>query len=117
MSFGTPGGSLNQAILQVFLNIAVFGMDPQEAISAPRFISLNWPNSFAPHEYFPGQIQLEETLYHACGEQLKAMGYKVNRLEDLDNKFGAVCAIVKDPATGMLVGGADPREESWAEGK
>lgn len=118
MSFGTPGGeSQTQAILQVFLNIAVFGMDPQEAISAPRFISLNWPNSFAPHEYFPGQIQLEETLYHACGEQLKAMGYKVNRLEDLDNKFGAVCAIVKDPATGMLVGGADPREESWAEGK
>lgn len=118
MSFGTPGGeSQTQAIIQVFLNITVFGMDPQEAISAPRFISLNWPNSFAPHEYFPGQIELEATIYDACGEQLKAMGYKINRLEDWDNKFGAVCAIIKDPETGMLIGGADPREESWAEGK
>ncbi len=118
MSFGTPGGdSQTQAIIQVFLNITVFGMDPQEAISAPRFISLNWPDSFAPHEYHPGQIELEASIYDTCGEQLKAMGYKVARLEDWDNKFGAVCAIIKDPETGTLIGGADPREESWAEGK
>ncbi len=118
MSFGTPGGeSQTQAIIQVFLNVTVFGMDPQQAISAPRFISLNWPNSFAPHEYFPGLIELEASVYDACGEQLKEMGYKVNRLDDWDNKFGAVCAIVKDPGTGKLIGGADPREESWAEGK
>ena len=117
MSFGTPGGeSQTQAIIQVFLNVAVFGMDPQQAISAPRFISLNWPNSFAPHEYFPGLIELEASVYDACGERLIAMGYQVNRLEDWDNKFGAVCAIIRDPATGTLTGGADPREESWAEG-
>ena len=118
MSFGTPGGeSQTQAIIQVFLNITVFGMDPQEAISAPRFISLNWPNSFAPHVYFPGQIELEASVDDACGEQLKAMGYKINRLDDWDNKFGAVCAIMKDHESGRLTGGADPREESWAEGK
>ncbi len=118
MSFGTPGGeSQTQAIIQVFLNITVFDMDPQEAISAPRFISLNWPNSFAPHEYFPGQIELEASLYDACGPRLIAMGYKVDRLEDWDNQFGAVCAIMKNPETETLVGGADPREESWAMGK
>jgi gamma-glutamyltranspeptidase/glutathione hydrolase len=118
MSFGTPGGeSQTQAIIQVFLNITVFGMDPQEAISAPRFISLNWPNSFAPHEYFPGLIELEASIYDSCGEQLTAMGYSVNRLDDWDNKFGAVCAIISDPETGKLTAGADPREESWAEGK
>ncbi|MFB0921454.1 MAG: gamma-glutamyltransferase, partial [Oscillospiraceae bacterium] len=118
MSFGTPGGdSQTQAIIQVFLNITVFGMDPQEAISAPRFISLNWPDSFAPHEYYPGQIELEASIYDTCGAQLEAMGYKVTRLDDWDNTFGAVCAIIKDPNTGMLTGGADPREESWAEGK
>ncbi|MDR0530880.1 MAG: gamma-glutamyltransferase [Oscillospiraceae bacterium] len=117
MSFGTPGGeSQTQAIIQVFLNITVFGMDPQEAISAPRFISLNWPNSFAPHEYYPGQLTLEASLYEACGKQLEAMGYQLNQLEDWDNTLGAVCAIIRDPATGELVGGADPREESWAIG-
>ena len=118
MSFGTPGGdSQTQAIIQVFLNITVFGMDPQEAISSPRFISLNWPDSFAPHEYHPGQIELEASIYDTCGKQLEAMGYKVERLDDWDNSVGAVCAIVKDQDTGTLIGGADPREESWAEGK
>jgi Gamma-glutamyltransferase len=118
MSFGTPGGEVQtQAMVQVFLNITVFGMDPQEAISAPRFLSLNWPNSFAPHEYFPGQIEVAATIYDACGEQLKQMGYKVSKLDDLDNKFGAVCAIMKDAQTGRLIGGADPREESIAEGR
>ena len=37
----TPGGDMQtQALVQVFLNIAVFGMDVQEAIDAPRFRSL-----------------------------------------------------------------------------
>ena len=36
MSYGTPGGDMQaQAMVQVFLNIAVFEMDPQEAISTP----------------------------------------------------------------------------------
>jgi len=118
MSYGTPGGdSQTQAIIQVFLNIVVFGMDPQEAISAPRFISLNWPDSFAPHKYFPGQIELEASVYDACGKQLEAIGYKVGRFNDWNNKFGAVCAIIRDSKTGKLTGGADPREVSWAEGK
>jgi gamma-glutamyltranspeptidase/glutathione hydrolase len=118
MSFGTPGGDTQtQAIIQVFLNIAVFGMDPQEAISAPRFVSLNWPDSFAPHKYLPGQIELEASIYDACGRQLETTGYKVGRLNDWNNKFGAVCAIIKDPETGTLAGGADPREVAWAEGK
>lgn len=118
MSFGTPGGeSQTQAIIQVFLNITLFGMDPQEAISAPRFLSLNWPNSFAPHEYYPGEIELEASIYDECGDALAAMGYKVNKFDDWDNHFGSVCAIVKDPETGALSGGADPREVSWAEGK
>lgn len=116
MSFGTPGGdSQTQAILQVFLNITVFGMTPQEAISAPRFLSENWPDSFAPHEYLPGTIELEASLYDACGKEMETKGYKVIRTEDWDNTFGAVCAIMVDQETGKLLGGADPREVAWAE--
>jgi gamma-glutamyltranspeptidase/glutathione hydrolase len=118
MSFGTPGGeSQTQAIIQVFLNVVVFGMDPQTAISAPRFISLNWPNSFAPHEYFPGEMTVEQSIYDSVGEELKTKGYKLTAIRDWDNLLGAVCAIVKDSETGMLQGGADPREESWAIAK
>ncbi|MFQ5631887.1 MAG: gamma-glutamyltransferase [bacterium] len=33
MSYGTPGGDMQtQALIQVFLNMAVFGMDIQQAI-------------------------------------------------------------------------------------
>ena len=117
MSFGTPGGdSQTQAIVQVFLNVTVFGMDLQEAISAPRFLSLNWPDSFAPHEYCPGQISIEDPLYADVVKDMVAMGYKVNEYRNWDNTFGSVCAIIRDPDTGHLYGGADPREVSWAEG-
>ena len=118
MSFGTPGGdSQTQAIVQVFLNVTVFGMDVQEAISAPRFLSLNWPDSFAPHTYAPGQISLEEPLYTEVHKDLEAMGYKVNQYREWDNTFGSVCAILRDEDSGELFGGADPREVSWAEGE
>jgi gamma-glutamyltranspeptidase/glutathione hydrolase len=40
MPFGSPGSEvLGQAMVQVFLNQAVFGMDPQSACEAPRFAS------------------------------------------------------------------------------
>ena len=46
MPFGSPGSEvLGQAMLQVFLNQAVFGMDPQSAAEAPRFASFSWPES------------------------------------------------------------------------
>jgi gamma-glutamyltranspeptidase/glutathione hydrolase len=118
MTFGTPGGDTQtQTTLQVFLNIVVFGMDPQTAINAPRFQSFNFPDSFAPHVYKAGTIGLELPLYNTAGKQMEAMGYKVEAGGTWDNKYGAANAIIRDPRTGGLVGGADPREESWAEGR
>ena len=118
MSFGTPGGDMQtQALVQVFLNMAVFGMDVQEAINAPRFRSMNWPDSFSPHEYRAGEIHLESSLYAKAGSALEKMGYRVVEKPDWDYNFSAVCAVVKDHAGGRLVGGSDPRKESWAEGE
>jgi gamma-glutamyltranspeptidase/glutathione hydrolase len=118
MAFGTPGGDTQtQTNLQVFLNIVVFGMDPQQAVNAPRFQSFNFPDSFAPNVYKAGTIGLELPLYNAAGSQLAAMGYKVESGGAWDNKYGAANAIIRDPQTGRLIGGADPREESWAAGK
>jgi len=49
MPFGTPGGDAQaQAMLQVFLNVVVFGMQIQEAFEEPRFISYSFPGSFEP---------------------------------------------------------------------
>ena len=118
MSYGTPGADMQvQAMVQVFLNIVVFGMDPQEAISAPRFYTRNFPDSFSPHDYFPGLVNIEESLYQDIGRELEEMGYDVEPVEDWDNIMGSVCAIIVDPDTGKLYGGADPREVSIAEGR
>ncbi|HSV95352.1 MAG TPA: gamma-glutamyltransferase [Spirochaetota bacterium] len=118
MSYGTPGGDMQtQALVQVFLNIVLFGMDAQEAIDAPRFRSLNWPDAFSPHAYRPGAIELEGPLGRAAGGALEDMGYRVEVKGERDNSFGAVCAVIRDPKTGKLYGGADARESSWAEGR
>ena len=47
LALSSPGGDTqDQQALQVFLNIAVFGMRPQQAIEAPRFNSLHHEWSF-----------------------------------------------------------------------
>jgi len=115
MAFGTPGGDQQpQAMVQVFLNVVEFGMDPQAAINAPRFKSLNFADSFSPHFYYPGKIQLEEAIKDRA-EFLKKRNYKVEVLAPPAVTMGAVCAIIRD-RNGHLVGGADPREEAIAKG-
>jgi gamma-glutamyltranspeptidase/glutathione hydrolase len=116
MSLGTPGGEMQtQANLQVLLNHLVFDMDLQEAIDAPRFRSLGWPDSFAPHRYEPGVLELEESLHRAAGSELEALGYRVVAWPDWDNHFGGVGAVRR--LNGELAAGADPREETLALGR
>ena len=55
MPFGTPGGDVQcQSMTQLFLNVAEFGMDVQQAIEQPRVASWSFPDSGFPHAYTPG---------------------------------------------------------------
>jgi gamma-glutamyltranspeptidase/glutathione hydrolase len=118
MTFGSPEGDQQpQALVQVFLNYIVFGMDIEDAIEAPRFRSKNFPDSFSPHEYDPGTVELEKSLYDQVGADLEKMGYTVEVVEDWSWTMGAIGAIIPDPRTHTLVGGSDPRQENWAAGK
>ena len=114
MVWGTPGGDIQcQAMLQVLLNIVVFGMDPQEAIEQPRFGSASFPDSFYPHQSHPGLLKLEGDLaVHAEG--LAARGHDIQTWPDRYWRVGGVCAILVDRARGALVAGADPRRECYA---
>jgi len=117
MPFGTPGGDdQTQAMLQVFLNITVFGMAPQEAIEAPRFASYSFPSSFEPHAYHPGRLNLEARLPRATGDALKAKGHKVEWWPEWTWLAGSVCTIVADKRRGLISGAADPRRPSYAVG-
>ncbi|HEY9593623.1 MAG TPA: gamma-glutamyltransferase, partial [Spirochaetia bacterium] len=115
-AIGTPGDDMQpQALIQVFLNMSVFGMSLQEAIDAPRFRSMSMPASFAPHAAAPGTLLLEKKLFDGAGPGLAALGYTVKSLSDWDNTCGAVGAVINDGD--RLIAGSDPREETWAEGK
>ncbi|MBV9426250.1 MAG: gamma-glutamyltransferase family protein [Bradyrhizobiaceae bacterium] len=117
MPFGTPGGDVQtQAMLQVFLNIHLFGMDPQEAVEAPRVASYSFPSSFEPHDYHPGRLNVESRIEGATGEALARLGHKVAWWPDWTWLAGAVCTIVADQETGVMKAGADPRRPSYALG-
>jgi gamma-glutamyltranspeptidase / glutathione hydrolase len=117
MAYSTPGGDAQpQALVQVFLDMAVFGMSVQDAISAPRFYSTSAPSSFAPNDAFPGHVRLEADLYGPTAEGLKALGYTPDEDPRWDKDYGAVGAIMRG-ADGKLYTGADPREETTAGGE
>ena len=117
MPLGTPGNDIQpQAMLQVLLNVVVFGMEMQEAIEAPRFATYSFPGSSEPHAYHPGRLNLENRIPAASGDALKRLGHKIAWWPQIEWRAGAVCAIRVDPKTGILQGGADPRRPAYALG-
>ena len=117
MPFGTPGGDVQtQAMLQVFLNIVVFGMEPQAAVEAPRFACYGFPSSFEPHDSYPGRVSLESRIENEVGKSLSGWGHDVNWWPERIYLAGSVCAISKSEKTGILRGGADPRRAAYASG-
>lgn len=115
--WGTPGGDVQaQAMLQVLLNIRLFGMDPQKAVEAPRFVSRSHPDSFEPHAYFPGQLNLEGALPPELAPALERLGHRVQPWPERTVRAGGVCAIQFDGERGIFHAGADCRRAGAAVG-
>ena len=118
MPFGAPGGDGQcQAMVQVFLNIVEFEMDPQQAVEAPRVTGWNFPNSFWPHAYLPARLMVEGRIDPEVIRELESRGHDVEIKEDWMLWAGGPCAIQVDHDTGVLIAGADPRNESYAAGR
>ncbi|MCH7744794.1 MAG: gamma-glutamyltransferase family protein [Chloroflexi bacterium] len=118
MPFGTPGGdSQCQAMAQMFLNIVEFGMDPQQAIEQPRFVSWNFPNSFWPHTYLPGRLHVEGRIASDSVAELSKRGHEMQSIDDWSPAMGALSGIVVDQESGTLKGAADPRRDVYAIGR
>ena len=115
MPFGTPGGDVQtQAMLQVLFNIFQHGMEVQDAIEAPRVASYSFPSSFAPFEYFPGRLAVEGRIDPAVRDDLAGRGHDVKAWPEWTWLAGSVEAVLRDPVTGMIASGADPRRPAYA---
>ncbi|MBI4569529.1 MAG: gamma-glutamyltransferase [Planctomycetes bacterium] len=111
VAFGTPGGDQqDQWTLQCFLNMAVFGMPPQEAVEAPTFHTTHFPSSFYPRRAEPGKVVVEARVPAAVLDVLAARGHLVERAGPWAN--GRVLAIARDPRSGVLTAAASPRKET-----
>jgi gamma-glutamyltranspeptidase/glutathione hydrolase len=109
---GCPGGDdQGQADLQIILNMLVFGMNPQQAVEAPRFATETLVDSFWPHPYKPNVLSVEPGIpEHTCAE-LRALGHTIEVVGACG--IGAIVTR-RDPDTGVLSAGADPRRPTYA---
>ena len=114
MVLSTPGGdNQDQALLQVLLNIIEFGMNPQEAVEAPRFDTQHYVSSFDDHEFLPGSLNVESRVGIKTVQELTQKGHKV-KVQGEWGTLSAPTVIVYDPRTGAAAAGADPRRGRYA---
>ncbi|MGE3536776.1 MAG: gamma-glutamyltransferase family protein [Candidatus Tectimicrobiota bacterium] len=113
---GYGGDHIPQGTLQVCLNLLDFGFDPQEAVEAPRFYSYSFPSSGYPSAYAPGLMRAEGRIDADVLEGLRQRGHIVEAYPDWWEGSCLYGVIRRNPATGVLQGGADPRGEAYAVG-
>ncbi|WP_217181474.1 gamma-glutamyltransferase family protein [Streptomyces sp. AC495_CC817] len=113
MAFGTPGGDQqDQWQLHFFLAVALRphvrgGLDLQGAIDAPNWHNDSFPGSFYPRGMRPGSVTVESRTPPAVVEELRRRGHDVVVGEAWSE--GRLCAVARDPETGVLSAAANPR--------
>jgi gamma-glutamyltranspeptidase/glutathione hydrolase len=113
MAFGTPGGDQqDQWQLHFFLAVALRppvrgGLDLQGAIDAPNWHNDSFPGSFHPRGMRPGSVTVESRTDPAVVAELRRRGHDVT-VGDAWSE-GRLCAVARDPATGVLSAAANPR--------
>jgi gamma-glutamyltranspeptidase/glutathione hydrolase len=110
---GTMGGDGQpQTHLQIISNIVDFGLDVQEAIEAPRWLSGRFLLGDEPADL----LSVEGRFQVKVLDQLVAKGHRIEVLEDLAEVMGHAQAIMIAPDSGVLMGRADPRGDGVALG-
>ncbi len=114
LAFAVQGGDTqDQNLLQFFLNVAEFGMTPQEAAEAANFNSYQMKASFGLHAAEPGRIVLNAAMPQWVVKELALRGYK----PEFDARTsGPINAILIDPANGSFWGGSSNHGEDYGIG-
>ncbi|HET9380893.1 MAG TPA: gamma-glutamyltransferase [Streptomyces sp.] len=113
MAFGTPGGDQqDQWQLHFFLAVALRppargGLDLQGAVDAPNWHNDSFPGSFYPRGTRPGSVTVESRIGPAVIGELRRRGHEVTVGDPWSE--GRLCAVARDPETGVLSAAANPR--------
>jgi gamma-glutamyltranspeptidase/glutathione hydrolase len=115
MVLGTPGADQQVLLtMETLLNMIEFGMNVQQAIEAPKWLTRAFPASPFPHTMYPGDLSVESRVPESVRKELLARGHKLRVTGPWSD--GSLAAIVIDLKTGVLNAGTDPRTEAsaWA---
>ena len=113
---GTPGADTQvQTNLQMATGVLDFGLNPVEAVEAPRWRHLQNPTeSTVPHTC-EDALNLESRFPPDVQDALRRRGHPVHVIGPYA-ATGSAMLIQHDPTTSVLHGGADPRRDGSALG-
>ena len=98
IAIGSAGSNrIRSAIIQTVLGVVDHGLPAQEAVSAPRL------------HVEDGQVDAEPGVDEGALDRLEQAGWTVRRWSEPNLFFGGVQAVARNPGTGRLTGGGDPR--------
>ncbi|HYX66541.1 MAG TPA: gamma-glutamyltransferase family protein, partial [Burkholderiales bacterium] len=100
-----------QIHLQTYVAMIDFGLDIQQALDSPRWLS----GRFALGEA-RDTLHIEARYPRATIDELERRGHPVDRWGDWNELAGHAHGITVDPQSGTLSGGADPRSDGAAVG-
>lgn len=109
----TPGGDGQvQWNMQLLSHLLDHGLDPQEAVAAPRFTV--FPGSDADVVGLPDELRVETTIAEPIRDALRTRGHTV--VAQPAYGAGGSAQVISRSPRGVLHGGADPRQEGVAIG-
>jgi gamma-glutamyltranspeptidase/glutathione hydrolase len=106
--FGVMGGFMQpQGHMQVISAMLDDGLDPQSALDRPRFC--------IDGELFNEPVALEKGIPTKVFTKLEKLGHSIKVIPGMGRAlFGRGQIITRDPETGVLCGGSDPRADGCA---
>jgi gamma-glutamyltranspeptidase/glutathione hydrolase len=105
-----------QGHLQMLVNMLDLGMSPQKALDVPRWSLLRPDQGLGAAE--PGGIVgMEEGWSFEILAELARRGHMIEPVHGFARStFGGGQIIVRDPMTGILAAGSEPRKDGCAVG-
>jgi len=109
--YGTMGGEGQpQTQAAIVTRIVDFGMTPQEAIDAPRWLfGRTWGKA-------SNDLKMEGRIPDEVLQELLRRGHPVNKVDAYTDTMGHAGAILINQATHVYQGGTDPRGDGLASG-